>query len=208
MESVEVKVASSFLSRAVPYYTFLLMCHDIPSTPRRSLLSPPLLGHQGELAIKGRELQYTKAWTLPFSANEMLFAKLRLKAGIDLINFRSFVRIGFRTEQVSGRLAVGPSSRAEKGFEILGIGRAVANAAAAKARTTSFKWKEGGTISLVSIETRFAGVGGGREFDGRLSAHVHFQSAHQQRLQRGPPVKTAGVHTLRSGACYKRAEAH
>jgi hypothetical protein len=55
---------------------------------------------QGELAIKGRELQYTKAWTLPFSANEMLFAKLRLKAGLDLINFRTFVRIGFRTEQV------------------------------------------------------------------------------------------------------------
>ena len=56
---------------------------------------------QGELAIKGRELQYTKAWTLPFSANEMLFAKLRLKAGLDLINFRTFVRIGFRTEQVT-----------------------------------------------------------------------------------------------------------
>lgn len=58
---------------------------------------------QGELAIKGRELQYTKAWTLPFSANEMLFAKLRLKAGLDLINFRTFVRIGFRTEQVEFR---------------------------------------------------------------------------------------------------------
>lgn len=65
---------------------------------------PPLVTgacvSQGELAIKGRELQYTKAWTLPFSANEMLFAKLRLKAGLDLINFRTFVRIGFRTEQV------------------------------------------------------------------------------------------------------------
>lgn len=56
---------------------------------------------KGELAIKGRELQYTKAWTLPFSANEMLFAKLRLNAGLDLVNFSTFVRIGFRTEQAS-----------------------------------------------------------------------------------------------------------
>ena len=55
----------------------------------------------GKLTLAGRELQLTKSWQLSVGAVEDLVTRLRLRAAVDLQNYKAYVRVGFRTERLA-----------------------------------------------------------------------------------------------------------
>lgn len=49
--------------------------------------------------MKGRELQFSKTWLVTLGDQDDIATRLKFRAGIDTGTWRSYARLGFRTER-------------------------------------------------------------------------------------------------------------
>mmetsp|Transcript_75205 Transcript_75205/g.151189 ORF Transcript_75205/g.151189 Transcript_75205/m.151189 type:complete len:308 (+) Transcript_75205:64-987(+) len=82
---------------------------------------------KGKLSIRGRELMLTKSWDVGFSENESLKAKLRLKTAVDLFSGKTYIRFGFRTEEVTRGDLRNQGFPLEKILNLSALGRGLAD---------------------------------------------------------------------------------
>ncbi len=54
----------------------------------------------GRLTVKGRELQFSKTWLVTLGDQDDIATRLKFRAGIDTGTWRSYARLGFRTERL------------------------------------------------------------------------------------------------------------
>ncbi|TFJ81616.1 hypothetical protein NSK_006867 [Nannochloropsis salina CCMP1776] len=54
----------------------------------------------GRLTVKGRELQFSKTWLVTLGDQDDIATRLKFRAGIDTGTWRSYARLGFRTERI------------------------------------------------------------------------------------------------------------
>lgn len=55
----------------------------------------------GKITLAGKELQISKSWQLSVGAVEDLVTRLRFRAAVDLVTWKAYARVGFRTERLS-----------------------------------------------------------------------------------------------------------